>query len=183
MDEGGIRKRLQEAIGALEKEISSIRTGRATPALVENIQVSAYGGAQRLKVMEMANINAQDTQTIVIEPWDKSVIGEIRQAIQAANLGFNPSIDGEIIRISMPPLTSEDREKYVKLLGAKLENAKIELRQIRNDEMKDIKKAFEDKDISEDEKFQQEKKLQDIVDEFTEKVEKLGEEKEKELRG
>ncbi len=101
----------------------------------------------------------------------------------AANLGFNPSIDGEVLRISMPPLTTEDREKYIKLLHTKLENARVQIRQTRGDEMKNIKKQFEEKQISEDEKFGGEKDLQAITDEYIKKVDDSGAVKEKELRG
>lgn len=183
MDESSVRAEMQNALEALTLDMSSIRTGRATPGLVENIVISAYGGAQRLKVMEMANINAQDPQTLTIEPWDKSVIGEIKKGIMASNLGFNPSIDGEIIRISMPPLTGEDREKFIKLLHVKLENSRVSIRQIRGDAMRDIKKQFESKEISEDIKFDLEKSLQTITDEFIAQVDAAGKVKEKELRG
>jgi len=118
---------------------------------------------------------------LVIEPWDKSIIGEIRQGIVAANIGLNPVIDAEILRISLPPLTSEDREKYVKLLSTKLENGKIMIRQVRGDFMHEIKKAFEVKELSEDEKFGQEKSLQEITDEFIDKIEEDGERKKQEL--
>jgi ribosome recycling factor len=109
MNEQEDRKKMEGVLHTLSEDLNSIRTGRATPSLVENVVVSAYGGAQRLKVLELAGISATDTQTLVIEPWDKSIIGEIRQAIMAANIGMNPSIDGEIIRISMPPLTGEGK--------------------------------------------------------------------------
>jgi ribosome recycling factor len=182
MDETSVRTKMDEVLHALSEDVSSIRTGRATPALVENVVVSAYGGAQRLKIMELSTITASDAQTLVIEPWDKSIIGELRQGILAANIGMNPSIDGELIRISMPPLTSEDRERYIKLLHAKLENARIALRQVRGDTMREIKNMFENKDITEDEKFANEKKLQEITDEYIEKIEARGKAKEEELR-
>lgn len=182
MNEPEVKAKMEEVLHALSEDISSIRTGRATPALVENVVVSAYGGAQRLKVMELATITAIDTQTLVIEPWDKSVIGEIRQAILAANIGMNPSIDGELIRISMPPLTGEDREKYIKLLSTKLENARVSIRQVRGDAMKDIKEAFEKKELTEDDKFAFEKNLQEITDDYIEKIEARGKAKEEELR-
>lgn len=172
---------MDQALSDLKQDISQVRTGRASTSMVENIVVSAYGGAQRLKIMELANINAQDPTMIVIEPWDKQVVGEIRKAILAANVGLNPSIDGDVIRISIPPMTGEDREKFVKLLHTKLENAKVHIRQIRADAMKDIKTAFESKDIGEDEKFSQEESLQKITDEYTQKVEDLGKTKESEL--
>ncbi len=162
-------------------DVSAIRTGRATPALVEDIVVDAYGGAQKMRLNELASITATDAQTVVISPWDKSIIGEIKKGILASNAGYNPSIDGDIIRIVMLPLTREDREKYVKLLGTKLENGKIMLRQVRTNVMKDIKDLFEKKEISEDEKFGSEKRLQEITDQYVKTIEDMGEAKEKEL--
>src|SRR3989344_638384 len=103
MNEDDIRKKMQQVLGLVTGDIASIRTGRATPALVEDLTVAVYGGAQKLKIQELATITAPDTQTLVIDPWDKSIIGEIRQGIMAANIGLNPSIDGEAIRISLPP--------------------------------------------------------------------------------
>ncbi len=118
----------------------------------------------------------------IIEPWDKSIIGEIRQGILAANIGMNPSIDGEILRISFPPLTTEDREKYVKLLSTKIENGRVIIRQVRGEAMRDTKKAFEEKKISEDEKFENEKKIQTLTDEFIGEIDEIGKRKEQELR-
>ena len=122
MDETQVTSKMQRVVDLVVSDISGIRTGRATPSLVENINCPAYGGTQVLKVIELASISAPDTQTLVISPWDKSIIGDIRKGILEANIGMNPSIDGEIIRISFPPLTTEDREKYVKILSGKLEN-------------------------------------------------------------
>lgn len=181
MDESLVTSKMQSAISALAGDIAGIRTGRATPALVENIIVPAYGGTQRLKVIEIGSITAPDPTQIVISPWDKSIIGDIRKGILEANVGLNPSIDGEIIRIVISPLTTEDREKYVKLLSAKLEAGRVNVRQIRADEMHEIKKKFEAKEMSEDEKFGVEKKLQEITDEFIAKIEELGEKKKAEL--
>ena len=181
MDEVQVRLRMQQVLDLVISDAASIRTGRATPKLVEDLQVAVYGGQQKLKIMELATISTVDAQTLTIAPWDKSVIGEIRQGILAANIGMNPSMDGEIIRISFPPLTTEDREKYVKLLSAKLENGRIMIRQIRGEVMHDIKKGFESKEITEDEKFGQEKKLQEITDEFIKMIEDLGEKKKHEL--
>ncbi len=182
MDETSLKQRMQQVIELVVNDIASIRTGRATPSLVEDIIVSVYGGQQRLTIKELATITAPDTQTLTISPWDKSIIGDIRKGMLEANVGLNPSIDGEILRISLQPMTGEDRERYVKLLGTKLENGKIMVRQIRGDGMKDIKDAFEKKEITEDGKFQQEKKLQEITDEHIAKIEELGKNKEEELR-
>ena len=162
-------------------DVSGLRTGRATSALVEDLRVAVYGGAQKLKINELGTITTPDTQTVVIDPWDKSIIGEIRKGIEAANIGLNPSIDGEIVRITLPPMTTEDREKYVKLLHTKIEDGRIMIRQIRGDSMKDIKDAYENKEVSEDEKFNLEKVLQKITDEFVERLERIGKAKEEEI--
>ena len=172
---------MQSSLDAVIGDISGVRTGRATPSLVENIVCPAYGGTQRLKILELATISAPDPSQIIINPWDKSIIGDIKKGIMEANIGMNPSIDGEIIRIAMAPLTTEDREKYVKLLSGKLENGKVIIRQVRADEMHEIKKKFEDKEITEDEKFADEKKLQEITDEFVKKIDEIGEKKKVEL--
>lgn len=181
MDESLVSSKFQRVIDLVASDIAGIRTGRATPALVENIVVPAYGGTQRLKVMELASITAPDPGQLVINPWDKSIIGDIRKGIEMANIGMTPSIDGEIIRIIMPPMTTEDREKYVKLLSQKLENGRVMIRQVRSDEMHEIKKKFEAKEMTEDEKFGSEKRLQEITDQFIAKIEEMGEKKRVEL--
>jgi len=181
MDEDRVRSKMQEVLDMITTDIGSIRTGRATPTLVEDLEIPVYGGQQKLKVNELGTITAQDAQTIVIDPWDKSIIGEIKQGILAANVGLNPMIDGEIIRISLPPLTTEDRQKYVKLLSTKLENGRVMIRQVRAEAMRDVKKEFEEKKLSEDEKFNQEKHLQEITDEFIGEIDETGKAKEQEL--
>ncbi len=181
MDETLLRSKMQTAVDMIATDIGAIRTGRATPALVEGLVVAVYGGTQKLKVQELATISAPDTQTLIIDPWDKSIIGEIRQGIAAANIGMNPMIDGEIIRVSLPPLTTEDREAYTRLLSTKLENGRIMIRQQRGEAMHEIKKKFEEKELSEDEKFAQEKRLQEITDEFIGKLDDVGEKKRQEL--
>ncbi len=181
MDELQTRNKMQLAFDALIATISNIRTGRATPNLIQNLEVSVYGGTQHLRILELASVNATDAQTLVIDPWDKSIIGEIKKGIEAANIGMNPSVDGEILRIAFPPLTTEDREKYVKLLSSKLEESRVQVRQIRADIMHNIKKEFDEKKITEDEKFSFEKNLQTLTDEFVGKIERAGEMKKSEL--
>lgn len=181
MDEGQVSSKFQKIIDLITSDISGVRTGRATPALVENIVVPAYGGTQRLRIVELASISAPDPGQIVISPWDKSIIGDIKKGILEANIGMNPNIDGEIIRIVISPLTTEDREKYVKILSQKLENGRVMVRQVRGDEMHEIKRKFEAKELSEDEKFGQEKKLQELTDQFIAKIEEIGEKKKQEL--
>lgn len=181
MDTASLTQKFQKVLDVLSSDISGIRTGRATSSLVENIICPAYGGTQMLRVLELGSITTPDTQTIVISPWDKSIIGDIRKGILEANVGMNPTIDGEIIRISFPPLTTEDREKYVKILSQKLENAKIMARQVRADEMQEIKKKFENKELTEDDRKDDEKKLQDLTDSYVAKIDEMGEKKKQDL--
>lgn len=181
MDESSVKAKMQSTLDIIASDIAAIRTGRATTSLVENIVCPAYGGTQRLRVMELATISIPDPSQIVISPWDKSIIGDIRKGIMEANVGLNPSIDGEIIRIAIPQMTTEDREKYVKLLSGKLENGKVAIRQVRADEMHEIKNKFEAKEITEDDRFAFEKRLQEITDEFIAKIDEMGERKKEEL--
>ncbi len=181
MDENLVRKKMQEVLNLVAGDIATVRTGRATPSLVENIEVKVYGGSQKLKVVELATISITDSRSILIEPWDKSIIGEIRQGILAANVGLNPVIQENVIRITLPPLTTEDRENYVKLLSTKAENGRIMIRQVRGDAMRNIKSAFESKEISEDERFSQEKKIQEITDEFIGRINETVEAKKQEI--
>lgn len=165
----------------VRQDIGTIRTGRATPSLIEDIIVDAYGGASKLRIQELASITAPDPQTLIISPWDKQVVGEIRKGIEAANVGLSPVISGEIIRIVLPPLTTEDREKYVKLLHQKLENGRVMVRQARQEANHEIKKTFEGKTISEDEKNRREKQVQELTDKHIEQIEQIGKAKEQEL--
>ncbi|OGM79488.1 ribosome recycling factor [Candidatus Woesebacteria bacterium RIFOXYB1_FULL_38_16] len=181
MDTTETRSEMSGVVEIVKGDISTIRTGRATPNLVEDIIVSVYGGTQKFRLLELASITAPDSQTLVIDPWDKSIAGEIRKGIQAANIGLTPSLDGEIIRISLPPLTTEDRQKYVKLLSSKLEQGKVMIRRVRGDIMHAIKTKFENKEITEDEKFKHEKDLQGLTDEFIAQIDSIGEIKRKEL--
>lgn len=181
MDESTIRTKMQGVYDLVVTDLASIRTGRASPALVEDIFVEVYGGQQKLRIKEIGTISTSDPQTIVIDPWDKSIIGDVRQGLMKANIGMNPSIDGQILRISLPPLTTEDRENYVKLLSGKLENGRVMIRQIRADNMKLVRDLFDSKEVSEDERFRQEKRLQQFTDEFVDKIEAAGSKKEKEI--
>ena len=175
------RDRMKKAIEVTTIDISSIRSGRATPALVENIVIAAYGGSQRLKVMELATITTMDAKTIVISPFDPSIIGEIEKGIQEANRGLTPVVDGEIIRITIPPLSQERRNEYIKLARAKVEGGRIMVRQVRGDAMRQAKKLQEEGNISEDDQSHSEKKIQELTDEMVADLDGLLERKETEL--
>ncbi|MBM3209645.1 ribosome recycling factor [Candidatus Shapirobacteria bacterium] len=176
-----LKAQMEKALGVLAGELAVIRTGRATPALVENIRCSVYQGKENLRVVELANISAPDTQTLVITPWDPTIIEEIAKGIASAGLNLNPVADGQLIRISLPPLTTERREEMVHLLHRQLENGRVMIRQVRHEFLSDLKKAFEAKEIDEDSKFGAEKKVQEMTDEFVGRIDELGKVKEEEI--
>lgn len=175
------RDKMRKAIEITMQDLSSIRSGRATPALVENISIAAYGGSQRLKVKELATITTLDAKTIVIAPFDPSIIQEMVKGIQESNSGLTPVVDGEVIRIVIPSLTEERRQEYIRLAKTKLEAGRIMVRQVRHDGMHAIKKAASEKVIDEDQQKLGEKKVQELTDEMIAEVDSLGERKEQEL--
>lgn len=176
-----VRAKMYKAIEVLKGDLGTIRTGRATPAVVEHIIIHAYGGTQKLKVMELATIAATDPHTLVLTPFDQSIIGEISKSIMEANVGLNPVIDGNVIRIAIPPLSEERRGEFVKLMHQKLEGGRIMIRQIRHDVMGDIRRKSLAHEVAEDEKIRLEKQIQEITDEMMAEIEVLGEHKEREL--
>lgn len=173
-----MKKSLEVTIG----DLGSIRSGRATPALVEHIVIVAYGGSQRLKVMEMATITTMDAKTIVIAPYDPSIIVDIEKGIQEANTGLTPVIDGEIIRITIPPLSQERREEYIKLAKTKLESGRVMIRQMRHEAMKNFKNAVDGKTITEDQQKYGDKLVQEMTDEMIAEIDSIGSKKEAELK-
>lgn len=176
-----ITQRLQKVIDVMKTDLGTIRTGRATPALVENIMIKAYGGSTYLRVMELATVGTTDSHTLVLTPFDHTIIQEIEKGIQEANVGLNPVVDGQILRISVPQLTEERRQELIKAMKHKLENGKIMVRQARQDAMNDIKKQHADKSISDDDMARLEKEVQRVVDNTMEMIESMGKQKEEEL--
>ena len=172
---------MQRVIEVLKTDLSTVRAGKAAPSLVENIVVAAYGGTQRLKVVELAQIHAVDPQTLAITPFDGSIIGEINKAILEGNVGLTPVIDGTLIRISIPPLSEERRQQLVSLVNQKLEGGKVQVRQIRHEAMADVKKEHEEKQISEDDLARLEKEIQKLTDDTITEIDFLGKKKEEEL--
>ncbi|HBP51369.1 MAG: Ribosome-recycling factor [Candidatus Shapirobacteria bacterium GW2011_GWE1_38_10] len=162
-------------------DIGSIRTGRATPGLIENVVVTVYEG-QKMRLQELGSISVPDVRSITFEPWDKEIIREINNGIQAANIGMMPSVDGNLIRLSLPMLTVEQREDYVKLLGRKLEGARGMIRDARADFRKKLMDAKNDKSVSEDEFKKDETELQKVTDQYMGKLEELSKKKEAEIR-
>lgn len=176
-----VRDRMKKAIEVTSNDLASIRSGRATPALVEHIVVAVYGGTQHLKLMELATITTMDAKTIVIAPYDPSVITEIAKGLEAANTGLSPVVDGDIIRITIPPLSEERRQEYIKLARTKLEAGRVMVRQARQMGMKDLQKLVADKSISEDEEKHGERLVQELTDEMIADIDAIGARKEAEL--
>ncbi len=162
-------------------DIGSIRTGRATPGLIENVVVTVYGG-QKMTLKEIGTIMVPDVRTITFQPWDQSIIREVSNEIAAANIGMTPVVEGELIRMSLPMMTVEQRDEYVKLLGRKLEGARGMLRDARGDFRRKLVDAKNDKEISEDEYKRDEVDLQKLTDQYMPKLEELAKKKEQEIR-
>lgn len=175
------KDKMQKVLEVLKNDVATVRTGRAVPSLVEHISISVYGGKARLKILELATIAATDTQTLVITPFDHSIISEIEKGIQEANVGLSPVVDGQIVRISIPPLSEERRQQLIHLMKQKLENGRIMVRQVRQEAMHEIKKHYNNKVISEDDLFRLEKETQRVTDDTISEIDTLGKRKEKEL--
>lgn len=176
-----IKQKMLKCLEVTRTDIATIRTGRATPALVEHIEVAAYGGSQKLKVRELATITTGDAKSLLIHPFDPATQEEIVKGILEANVGLSPVAESNDIRISIPPLSEERRQEYLKLARAKLEAGRIMIRQVRHEEMADLKRDFESRAITEDDKKRAEKIIQELTDEMIAELDHLGEMKEKEL--
>jgi len=176
-----MRAKMQKALQILQEDLATVRTGRAMPSLIENVVVTVYGGAERLKIKELATIATSDPQTLVLQPFDPSISGEIQKGIMESNIGLTPSSDGNIIRISIPPLSEERRRDLIKLMKQKLENGRISIRQVRQDARNIVRKKHNDKEISEEQMYKIDQDIQKITDEIMIPVDKMGMDKEAEL--
>jgi ribosome recycling factor len=170
---------MQKSIHVLQEDLTTIRTGRANPGLVEKLQVEYYGSPTSL--MQLASISVPEPRQLMIKPFDKSVLKAIEKAIMASDLGLTPNNDGQVIRLNLPVLTEERRRDLAKHVHHRLEDARVALRNIRRDTMKDIKDFENEKMISEDDRKRGEDELQKIVDRLMSEIEKIGAQKEKEI--
>lgn len=177
----GAEDKVKKAIEAVTREFAEIRTGRASPSLVEGLHVDYYGTLTLLK--QLASISVPDAHMIVIQPWDAAAITEIEKAIMKSNLGINPSNDGKIIRLSIPPLSKERREELAKVVHKMAEEGRVSLRTVRREAKEALEKLQKDKLISEDDKFRGIDDLQKIVDKYIVKIDEILKNKEKEITG
>lgn len=164
-------ERMKKALNHLESELSKIRAGKASPSMLKDVKVDYYG--QQTPLTQMSNVGTSDARTIVIQPWEKKMIGEVEKAILKANLGFNPVNNGEIIRVVVPELTEERREKLSKMVKNEGENAKIAVRNVRRDAISEIKKLEKDHSVSEDESKNGQDEIQKLTDKYTDKIDKI----------
>ncbi len=174
-----LQRKIEEIISVLKTDTASLRTGRASPAMVEGLEIEAYGARQPLKTL--AALSSPDSRQIVIQPWDKSLLPAVEKAIQTSPLGLNPVADKDTIRLYLPTLTEERKKELVKVLKEKLEQTRIKVRQIRDQAMKEIEAEEKAKGISEDEKFRRKQEVEKKISEGNKKIEELGAAKEKEV--
>ncbi|MFP4409580.1 MAG: ribosome recycling factor [Spirochaetaceae bacterium] len=171
--------RMKKSLAAMQEEFDTIRTGRASAALFEKIKVEYYGNPTPLN--QVASISIPESRLVVIQPWDKGLLNEIEKAIQKSELSLNPSNDGKVIRISIPPLTEERRKEYVKIAKNMAEQARVAVRNIRRDANDELKKQQKAGEISEDDQKRGEEEIQKLTDAHVEKINATLEEKEKEI--
>ncbi|MCX7856806.1 MAG: ribosome recycling factor [Deltaproteobacteria bacterium] len=174
-----LESKLKKSLEALKKDLSRLRTGVASVSLLDDIRITYYN--QPTPINQVASLSVPDSRTIVIQPWDTSIIGEIERAIQKSDLGVNPVSDGKVIRIILPRLTEERRRELTKQGGKMLENARVAMRNIRRDMNEKLKKMEKDKIISKDDLFKKQEAVQKITDKYIEMAEKAYAEKEKEI--
>lgn len=172
---------MDKAIDTLRKELSSVRTGRASPALIENVQVHVQSYGASMPINQLGSIASPDPRLLIVNPWDKTTLHDIERAIGSAGLGLNPNSDGQVIRIPIPPLTTERRQQLVKVVKKSGEECKVRVRNVRREYNELFKQMEDDKDITEDELKRLLEKVQTSTDQYVKKVDDICNTKEKEV--
>lgn len=175
-----LKQKFDQIASRLSEDLATVRTGRASTSLVENIAVSYYGSTAPLK--QMATLSTPDPSQIVIQPWDKNSLGDIELAIRNSDLNLSPVNDGNAVRVVLPPMTQERRDELIRNIHRKGEEARVALRSVRQDSWEKVKKMEKDKKITEDDRYAAEKELNELIDSYNQKVEEAIVNKEKELR-
>lgn len=171
--------RMQAALDSLEEDLAAIRTGRASPALVERLPVEYYG--TNTPMIQLASISVPEPRQLLIRPFDPASLKDIERAILVSDLGLTPNSDGKVIRLSLPQLTEERRHELVKVVHNRMEETRVRIRNVRRDLIRDLREFEKEGLISEDDQERGEKELQELTDKLTEKVDEIGEHKEKEI--
>jgi len=172
-------ERMEKAVEVLRENLMTIRTGRASPSLVERLPVEYYGTLTPLN--QLATISAPEPRLLTIRPWDLNALANIEKAIMKSDLGLTPSNDGKIIRLVIPRLTEERRQELVKVVGKRVEEGKVAIRNIRRDAIEDLREMESEKLISEDEFYRTKDEIQELTDKFAAKMDEIGHDKEKEI--
>ena len=172
-------ERMTKAIDALRRELATVRTGRANPALVEDLRIDYYGTMTPLK--QLASVGVPEARLLTIQPWDKGSLGAIEKAIQKSDLGLTPNNDGSIIRLAIPQLTEERRKELVRVVHKKVEEGRVAIRNIRRDAHSMLRELLHEKEISEDQEHNAQEDLQKVTDRFITEADQVGNDKEQEL--
>ncbi|NIP59175.1 MAG: ribosome recycling factor [Gemmatimonadetes bacterium] len=173
------KKRMEDALAAVRREFTTVRTGKASPSLLDTVRVEAYGSQMPLN--QVANVSSPDQTLLVVQPYDKNLLEPIEKAIMTADLGLNPSNDGNLIRVPIPPLNEERRKEYVRLLHKMAEEGRISVRHARRDAKQEIERRMKEHEIGEDDAHRQLNQLEEMTKEQIGKIEELLEKKEKEV--
>ena len=176
---GDAERRMQKAVEALKQDVTSIRTGRASSALIERITVDYYGTPTPIN--QVASISIPEARLLVIQPWDRKMLIDIEKAIQKSDLGINPNNDGQVIRLAIPPLNEERRRDMVKTLHKKLDEHKVAIRNVRRDAQDKLRDREKKKEVSEDELKRSTERLQKLTDRYIDEMDKVGKSKELEI--
>jgi ribosome recycling factor len=174
-----VEARMSRAIEAMERDFQAVRTGRASTALVERIAVEYYGTATPLN--QLASISVPEAHQIVIQPWDRGVLGAIEKAIQRSDIGLMPNVDGTVVRLNIPPLTEERRKDLVKLVHKRMEEARVEIRNQRREAFDEIRRQEKDGAIGTDEARREQERLEKLTHQWVEEVDRVGKVKEQEV--
>jgi ribosome recycling factor len=173
------RERMQKSIESLKHELAKIRTGRAHPSLLEHVKVDYYGS--EVPISQVANVTIEDSRTLTVTPWEKTMVQAVDKAIRASDLGLNPATTGLVIRVPMPPLTEQRRKELIKVVRHEGEGGKVAIRNIRRDANAEIKTALKEKQISEDQERRVEEQIQKLTDQSIKEIDVLLDEKEADL--
>lgn len=172
-------ERMKKTLDALRRELAGIRTGRASPGLIERLEVNYYGTPTPLN--QLGGISAPEARLLVVQPWDKSALASIEKAIRASDLGLNPTNDGQVIRIAIPPLTEERRQQLVRVARKTVEENRVAIRNIRRDAMAQVKEMQQEKMIGEDDERRADQQIQELTNRYISEADKIGKHKEDEI--
>lgn len=173
------KSHMEDALDAIKREFATVRTGKATPALLDTVRVDAYGG--KMPLNQVATVSTPDPTLIVVQPFDRSLVEDIEKGIRSADLGFNPANDGNVIRVPVPPLNQERRQEYVRLLHKMAEEGKVSIRHARHEARDQVKTRMKEHEVGEDEGHRELDKIQDLTDEYIGKIDDLLAHKEEEV--